>query len=384
VDLVVVSHKVCRRSAAAASGYATDGGFPLQMAALSELFDSTTLCVPVDGTAGDGDMALEGRALRVVPLTVPGGRGVWRKARFPLWALRSAGTLVRVVRASDAVHAPIPGDVGTMGIVVAHLFRKPLFVRHCGNWLAPRTTAERAWRGYMERAAGGRRVMMATGGGSEPPSARHPEVRWLFSSSLTRADMARTERAAPASLDGELRLVTACRLDPEKGVDTAVEALALVAAQRPARLDVFGAGADLERLRGLAVEHGVDGRVTFHGKVDHDAVLDGMLAADLFVYPTRASEGFPKVVGEALACGLPVVTTPVSVLPSLLADGGGTVVPRGDAVAVADAVLALAEPGAHRAASGAARALAGEVTLERWQEVLAERLGAAWGPLQAT
>jgi len=57
-------------------------------------------------------------------------------------------------------------------------------------------------------------------------------------------------------------------------------------------------------------------------KVEHSAVLDLLRKADVLLLPTTASEGFPKVVLEAMACGLPVITTRVSVLPELIGIGG--------------------------------------------------------------
>src|SRR5205085_5822266 len=101
---------------------------------------------------------------------------------------------------------------------------------------------------------------------------------------------------------------------------------------------VVGDGADLPKFSGLASALGLSSHVTFHGKVDHDGVVKLLQKADLFCYPTRASEGFPKVVLEALACGLPVITTPVSVLPQLISDGCGLLIEEASPAALAKAV----------------------------------------------
>src|SRR5262249_28886474 len=78
--LVVFSHKVCWRSAELPSGFATDGGFPFQMRALSELFESTTLVVPCARRADhSGEVALAGHNLTVAPLSLPIGAGFKRK-----------------------------------------------------------------------------------------------------------------------------------------------------------------------------------------------------------------------------------------------------------------------------------------------------------------
>ena len=383
--LVVVSHKPCWRSAASPSGYATDGGFPMQMRALSELVDATTVVVPCDDAgARAGEMPLTGNHLTVVPLRPPAGRGLRRKLLLPLWIVRALPVLARELRRADAVHAPIPGDVGTVGLLLALAMRKPLFVRHCGNWSVRVTAAERFWGWLLERAAGGRTVVLTTGGAPEPPSSRNPELRWIFSTSVTSAELQRygTPRTAPHA-DGP-RLVITCRQEEKKGTGVVVRALPLLRERFPGiRLDVVGDGVDLERFRRLAAELGVADRVSFHGRVDHVGVVALLRRADVFCFPTAASEGFPKVVLEAMACGLPVVTTPVSVLPQLLAGGGGILIQRAAPAEVADAVrTCLATDAAYARLSAAAVATAGSYSLEAWRDTIGGHLSERWGPLR--
>lgn len=383
--LAVVSHKPCWPSAASPSGFATDGGFPLQMRALAELVDETTVVVPC-GAPGPrpGEMPIDGPALRVAPLPPPGGVGLARKLLLPLWTLRALPVLLRALRRADAVHAAIPGDVGTIGLLLALALRKPLFVRHCGNWQVRATTAERFWVWLLERIAGARTVVLTTGGAPTPPSARNADIRWIFSTSVTRAELRRhgTPRARPA--DGP-RLVISGRQEEAKGTGVVIRALPLLRDDHPGvRLDVVGDGTDLERFRALAASLGVADRVVFHGRVDHAGVVERLRAGDLFCFPTVASEGFPKAVLEAMACGLPVVTTRVSVLPQLLAGGGGVLVDRAEPDAVAAAVrTCLATDATYAALSAAAIATAHGYSLEAWRDTIGGHLAARWGPLRA-
>lgn len=382
--LLVVSHKTCWPSTASPTGYATDGGFAFQMGALAELFDATTLLLPCDaGAPRAGEVPLLGHELRVQALEAPRGRGLRRKAGMIAWAMRNVRHIAAAVRRADAVHAPIPGDVGTIGILLALVFRKPLFVRHCGNWSVQRTAAEHVWRWLLERIASERTMVLATGGGSAAPSAANRHVRWIFSTTLSRVELARY--GTPRVLDGSrLRLLIACRQDERKGVGVVIAALARLVAEYPAvSLDVVGDGPDLAAFRAQAQTLGVAARVTFHGKVGHEEVLRCMGNADLFCYPTRASEGFPKVVLEAMACGLPVITTPVSVLGELMQGGGGTLIDRAEPDAVAQAVgWCVAHPRRYAAMSEAAVRTAGEFTLEGWRDRIGALLGAAWGRLR--
>jgi glycosyltransferase involved in cell wall biosynthesis len=385
VKLVVVSHKPSWTSASSPTGFATDGGFPIQMRALSELFDGTTLLVPVyPAVARAGESPLDGRRLSVVPLTPPPGRGALRKMAFPFWLVRNGRTLWREVRRADAVHTPIPGDVGTAGLLLALLLKRKLFVRHCGNWLRPTTLADRFWIWSMERFAGRDRVMLATGGTAEAPSRRNGAIGWIFASSLTREQLERLGRRREGVPAGGPKLLIACRQERDKGTEDAIASLPLVRRSFPhATLDVVGDGSALEEFRRRAASSGAGDAVRFWGKLDHAAVLDRMGRADLFCYPTQSSDGFPKVVLEAMACGLPVVATRVSVLPRLLGSGAGVLVDDVRPESLVEAVqFCLSDPERYRQMSRRAIDTAQSYSLESWQESIADRLRGAWGPLR--
>lgn len=380
MHLAVISHKVCWPSNSATTGYETDGGFPLQIAAISELFSSTEVVVPCDsGGSSIGLSPLHGRNVSVNPLSVPKGTGFRRKVDMLRWVVANGPKIWRAVRNADAVHTPIPGDVGTIGMIFALILRKRLFVRHCGNWLAPRTTAERVWKWSMERFGGGRNAMLATGGSAEPPSRRNPNVRWIFSTSLHSDEIVNNSpQCAPR--DGNLRLIIACRQEERKGTDVVIDALPSIAeVYAGVTLDVVGGGSLLESLKERSEALAVRNRIVFHGKVGQQEVVRLLKTAHLFCYPTSASEGFPKVVLEALAAGLPVITTRVSVLPQLIASGCGRLLNEGTSGALADAIKEIcANEELYRQMSTNAIATAGHYTLERWRDLIGQILRESW------
>jgi hypothetical protein len=383
--LVVFSHKLCWPCATSPTGYATDGGFPFQMAAIAELFDETRLLVPVraQGSA-KGEIPLAGHNLRVVPLSVRRGSGGRAKLSFFPWLGRNSGKIVREFRKADAVHTPIPGDVGTVGMLLAWVFRKPLFVRHCGNWLRPVTLAERFWRCFMEAFAGGRNVMLATGGAAEPPSQKNPEVRWIFSTSLTREELAGHGQARLHPANGKIRLILVARQEKAKGGGTVIQSLPLLARRFPeVMFDVVGEGGAIPEFKRLAQDLGVADRVRFSGKLNHEQVLQHLGEADLFPFPTTSSDGFPKAVLEALASGLPVVATKVSVLPQLLGNGCGALLDEATPEAVARGVEeAFASRAHYEEMSRKAIETARQYSLEAWRDAIGKRLTEAWGLLR--
>jgi glycosyltransferase involved in cell wall biosynthesis len=110
-------------------------------------------------------------------------------------------------------------------------------------------------------------------------------------------------------------LVTVRRLEPRMGIDELLRALVHVP---EANLAVIGTGMSERRLRRLAQSLGVDSRTQFVGRVPDADLRTWCAAADVVVMPTAAYEGFGLVTAEALACGTPVVATPVGASPELL------------------------------------------------------------------
>jgi glycosyltransferase involved in cell wall biosynthesis len=147
--------------------------------------------------------------------------------------------------------------------------------------------------------------------------------------------------------DGRALVVSVARLDHQKGLDVLVEAARRVATRRPGtRFAIVGDG-DLRReLERLIECSGAGDLVVLAGEQRPGPYLS---AADLFVLASRW-EGLPYAVVEALRAGLPVVATSAGGVPELVDDAVGRLVPREDPEALANAVTALLEQTATRAA----------------------------------
>jgi glycosyltransferase involved in cell wall biosynthesis len=110
-------------------------------------------------------------------------------------------------------------------------------------------------------------------------------------------------------------LVTARRLEPRMGIDELLRALVHLP---DAHLVVIGKGTSELPLKRLAETLGVRARTQFLGRVSDVDLRKWYAGADVVVMPTAAYEGFGLVTAEALACGTPVVGTPVGASPELL------------------------------------------------------------------
>jgi glycosyltransferase involved in cell wall biosynthesis len=112
-------------------------------------------------------------------------------------------------------------------------------------------------------------------------------------------------------------LVTVRRAEPRMGIEQLLRAVRILPAD-DVSVAIVGGGMLTNELRNLGSALGLDGRVTFVGQVPEDELPDWYRAADLFVLPTVAYEGFGMATVEALASGTPVVGTPAGATPELL------------------------------------------------------------------
>src|SRR5262249_10554466 len=105
------------------------------------------------------------------------------------------------------------------------------------------------------------------------------------------------------------------------------------------RFVAVGDGPDRESVGALATELGLDDRLVWAG--ERSDVVAVMSALDIMV-SSSASESFPNVIGEAMACGVPCVVTDAGDSAAIVGSTG-VVVPTGSPDALAEALLELSE-----------------------------------------
>jgi glycosyltransferase involved in cell wall biosynthesis/SAM-dependent methyltransferase len=143
------------------------------------------------------------------------------------------------------------------------------------------------------------------------------------------ADRAAVRRSLGIS-PGRPLLLTVRNLEARMGLDNLLDAMALVTRRQPDVLLLIGGAGSLRRALETQVRVlGLEDHVRFLGFVSDDALPAYYQAADVFVLPTRELEGFGLVTVEALACGTPVLGTPVGATPEILQELGASLVLRG-------------------------------------------------------
>ncbi len=311
----------------------------------------------------------------------------------PAIARRNAGILRPVIRDADLVWIKVPASNAALAATLAVTARKPRFGYVAGSAAEVVAGQRRSGLGRIGAgivglaydglgrlsSVGGDRVVVGrrlAGGGIVTSLVEPDEIR-------STADRIWPHEA------GRLRLAWAGRLVDGKGIDSLLAALAVMAAAPASgaadvRLAMIGDGPARPSLEAQAAGLGVADRVDWLGFIAERApYLDALAAADVFVFPS-AAEGFPKVVLDAMAAGIPVLATPTGALEEAIAAGAVARLPADPAgiaatidalVADPDRALVLRRAGtelvkAHTRPAEAAR------LVERWQ---ARWPGLPWG-----
>jgi len=143
-------------------------------------------------------------------------------------------------------------------------------------------------------------------------------------------------------------IVSVGRLVPKKGFDVLLEAASLLAARGHAfRLEILGEGSERDRLETRIAELGLGDRAHIRGMCVREEVREALRRAACFTLACRTTEdgdrdGIPNTLAEAMACGLPVVSTSLPGIEELVQDGeNGLVVPPENPSALADALARL-------------------------------------------
>ena len=379
MHLCVVSFKQCWQDES--GRWVSYGGFPAQMDSLAGLFDRMTLVIVRGRPQGQG-MPLPERAT-IIPLRSPTGVDFRRKVSVAAHLGYYLKAIDKAVDGADVVHTPVPGDVAFLGMVVALARRKRFIGLYNGSWLpnSETTMMNRVTRTCMRAFAGGRNVMLAVGDGEAPPARG---IEWVFATALSDEEVAGIRVDLERGLSSPPRLIYAGRLSVEKGVPNLIRALAILRAegfQPMPHTTLVGDGPQRGEIEALIRELGVEQHVTLTGQLERPALSTMLSQADLCVHPSF-TEGYCKAWLDAMAHGLPVLTTEVGAARAVVgADNSrGWLVPPGDATAFASALReVLVGPVAWRPLRQHCREFAAARTLEKWAAAIGQTCASQWG-----
>jgi len=137
-------------------------------------------------------------------------------------------------------------------------------------------------------------------------------------------------------------ILTLSRIDNKKGLEYAIESMKKVHAKFPtAKLMIVGDGKYRSELEKLVEMNMLSATVEFTGLIPNSEVPVYLRNADLFLLPSLY-EGLPLTLLEAMACGLPVISTQVSIAPEIITTWkNGYIIPFKSPDAISEAIIDL-------------------------------------------
>ena len=333
-----------------------EGSFARYVDSLAPYFDKVILSVPVFEQPQPSGSRVRSGNVTLAPLPYfPGPRQFYPK--LPLMR----GRLRAWVDQCDVIHLRVPSPAAIFAFRIARARHKPVFLLVVGDYAAllphlgyrgVKKALFGAYVGFEEwalRHMTARALTFANGAAlrekHEGQGARVIETRTTTLSSHDIAARADT-CGGPA-----IRLLTVSRIDPRKGLRALPSLVATLAgAGINVTSDIVGptigliGDSERDAILSAADSAGVGERVRLPGPIALDRLMPLYRDYDIFVLPTRPGEGIPRVLLEAMAAGLPIVTTRVAGISSLIAhEENGLLVDEGSAEQLFAAVRRLIE-----------------------------------------
>jgi len=288
---------------------------------LASLFDEVRHVAPLHaGPPPPAALPYAAPNVRLVPVPASGGTSIASKVGILLGWPRVLSTIRRELDGADAVHVRAPASIALAAILLLRGRRgRPAarWIKYAGNWspAGPEPWSYRLQRRLLRRGIPG---AVVTVNGEWPGDPAH--VKSFRNPSLTDAELEdgrRSAREKPAP--PPLRLLFVGRVEEAKGAARAVEILRRLRGRGvAAELELVGDGPARARLEREAREGPDAGAIRIRGALPRPAIAESYGRAHVLLLPSTASEGWPKVLGEAMAYGAVPVASDISSVPEYL------------------------------------------------------------------
>ena len=245
---------------------------------------------------------------RIIFVPIPAVGGKTLKDKFEI--LFKSITIIKIVNSTlkkvDYFQLRTPTGIGVFLIPYLTFFkRKKGWYKYAGDW-----SQEKPPLGYaLQRGMLKNQRRKVTINGQWPDQPKHClsfENPCLTASDLDEGKILSKHK----SVEGKLQLCYVGRLEKPKGVAHIITAIGMLTSTEKERIEavhLVGNGAEIDHFKTMASQTGVN--FIFYGFLGRNAVFDIYKKSQIFLMPTTASEGFPKVIAESMNFGcIPVVS----------------------------------------------------------------------------
>jgi Glycosyl transferases group 1 len=360
-----VSHKE-----AADGGYAAYGPYVKEMNLWFKHVGDVLVVAPFDGGRPDKIDLPYSKAIIAVPVAEINLTNTKSMLRSLLALPSIFWKVYLTMRKADHIHLRCPGNMGLVGCLVQMLFPgKPKSAKYAGNWDAAsgQPFTYRLQRKILNNPFLTRNMKVLVYG-SWPDSSKN--IVPFFTASYN--EVLKLPVADKGAMVEPIKLVFVGALSegkrPMLSINIAEE---LGRRGHRVQLDILGNGTMMEELKAYVALHKLESQIVLHGNKPADEILKYYREAHFLIFLSK-SEGWPKVVAEAMWWGCLPITTAVSCVPEMVGHGtrGSLIAP--DLAAAADAVEAyIADKAAYRTKTADAMAWSRQFTLEKFESAIA-------------
>lgn len=340
--LLIISHTPHYRTPDGVVGW---GPTIREIDALATIFKHVVHLAPMyDDQAPASALPYAALNITHVPVVPAGGDGVRSKLdilrAYPSYAVR----MLREMRRCDVVHVRFPANISLLALLLLYLRRSPekRWFKYAGNWFgrAEEPLAYRVQRLLLQPHLHGGIVTV-----NAMDSDRHQHIRVFRNPSFSIEEYnAAAQGALLKPAPPPVRILFCGRMEREKGV--LILCRMAVEMHRKGvdfHLDFIGEGRDREMCASLITAAGIERNVQFSGWMTPMQLTSFYKDVHFIVLPS-ASEGWPKVLSEAMAWGAVPIASNVSSIPRILDEFQcGSVIASFDHVDYAEAVLSYVQ-----------------------------------------
>ena len=285
---------------------------------LARVFDSVThLACFHSEPAPKSALPYDTDKVSFVGVPPAGGRTVRDKARVILIAPQYLIAILRNIGKSDVIHVRCPGSLGMYGIVMLlSVGHKQRWVKYGSNWIQTgRMPISFRFQRYWLQKGLSRGPITVNGKWENQPD----HVVSFLNPSLTLEDIQTAQGLSlNKGLEKPTRFIFAGRTDTAKGLGRSLEIFKGVTRHsRDVHFDILGDGPERPKFEKMTDELELREKVTFSGWLPHDQ-MPNYLAHSHFMLLPSDTEGWPKVLSEAMSYGVVPIASNVSAIPQIL------------------------------------------------------------------
>lgn len=341
------------------------------------------LAILHDDTAPESSLSYFAPNVEFIPLFHAGGQSLVDKLQI---AKKIPGYLSKIhqsvsnLHPTDIVHVRCPAAISLVSLFYLMFRKKPScrWFKYAGNWAPPQKDywSYRLQRWLLNRGYG-QGLVTINGYWEGQPSHVHS----FLNPCITLEEYNQASRMAESKiLELPLKLLFVGRLDEEKGIWQNLEIVQKLTIKKiPVQLILIGDGPLRQRYEKWVEIHGLDDRIKFLGWLPRSKLSEYYAMAHIFLFPSK-TEGWPKVLSEAMAYGAVPVASAVSSIPQILAAFNvGAALPPTDIDAFVDAIQTyLNDPDRWARESRAGVAAASHFTYDVYLDKLKELFKSNW------